>query len=345
MVERRKIKPSDLDNAMARIEGTVDFSGFHQLDIVVEAVVENIDVKKKIFAELEQNTKPEAVLASNTSSLSITEIASATKNPARVVGMHFFNPVDKMPLVEVIKGKDTSEESVAAVFALSKKLGKTPIVVKDGPGFVVNRILGPYLNEAVYLISEGVGVKHIDDVIEKFGMPMGPCALLDEVGLDVAQKVSGILFKAFGERMKPPALFEKFSDKTRLGRKTGKGIYLYEKSKRGAVDSAFIQSLGTSGKAGSLTDDQIEKRLIFLMVNEASRIVEEGLVRSVADVDIGMIYGTGFAPFRGGLLRYADRVGAEVIVSELEIFSRNWGPRFQPSSYLQQLAVQSKKFY
>lgn len=344
-VDRRKLKPSDFDNAMERIEGTTTYSGFKNLDLVVEAVVENIEVKKKIFQELDTILKPEAVLASNTSSLSITEMAKATKNPKRVVGMHFFNPVDKMPLVEVIRGTETSDDAVATIVALSKKLGKTPIVVKDAPGFVVNRILGPYLNEAVYLLLEGVGIEEMDNLLEKFGMPMGPCALLDEVGLDVAQKVSHVLYGAFGERMKPPAALTVIGEPGRLGKKTGKGLYLYEKGGKKTVDSTVVNKLGAKAKGGDLTDEVIQKRLIYVMVNEAGRILEENLVRDVSDVDVGMIFGTGFAPFRGGLLRYADSVGVDHIVADLDIFTRNYGERFKPCNYLQQLAVGAKKFY
>ncbi len=344
-VERRKMRKNEFDNAMARIEGTTTYAGFQQMDLVVEAVVENLEVKRAVFTELESKVNPKTILATNTSSLSVSEIAAPTKNPARVVGMHFFNPVDKMPLVEVIRGKDTSDEAVATIFQFSKKLGKTPIVVKDGPGFVVNRILAPYLNEAVYLLAEGVSPRKMDDVIEGFGMPMGPCTLLDEIGLDVGAKVSKILFTAFGERMKPPALMEKVSAGNRYGKKTGKGIYNYINGKEQQKDAELFTRIKVKENDSAVPDDQIIKRCIYLMVNEAARCVEEKMVRDVGDLDIGMIFGTGFAPFRGGLLKYADSVGAESIVADLEILHRNLGARFQPASYLQQLAVKGKKFY
>ncbi len=345
-VERRKIKQSDLDNAMARIEGTLQYSGLKNCDLVVEAVVEDMNIKKSVFKELENACNPKTILATNTSSLSVDELASALKDPSRVVGMHFFNPVDKMPLVEVVRGKKTSDEAVATVFQYAKKLGKTPIVVKDAPGFAVNRILGPYMNEAAYLLVEGAGAERIDSVMENFGMPMGPMALLDEVGLDVAGKVSKILFGAFGERMKSPALFESFTAEKRFGKKVGKGIYLYENGgKKKTLDSGFLHKLGVKEGSSSITDDEIVKRLVYLMINEGARVWEEGLVRTVGDIDVGMIFGTGFAPFRGGLLRYADTVGADHIVSDLELFARKYGPRFQPAQFLQQLAVSGKKFY
>lgn len=345
LVDRKRLRPNELDNAMARIEGATTFAGFQHLDIVVEAVVEDLEIKKKVFKELEQQVGKGTILATNTSSLSVSQIAEGLQRPEQVAGMHFFNPVDKMPLVEVVRGKQTSEEAVATVFAMAKKTGKTPIVVKDSPGFVVNRILGPYLNEAVYLMAEGNTPSHIDEVIEKFGMPMGPCALLDEVGLDVGSKVSKVLYGAFGERMKSPQLMESITADGRYGKKVNKGIYLYDKGKRGGEDSALFTKLGIKLGSGKASDEEIRKRLIYLMINEGARVVEEGLVRDVSDVDVGMIYGTGFAPFRGGLLRYADSIGAEAVVSELDLLTRNIGPRFQPAKLLQEMAVAGKKFY
>jgi 3-hydroxyacyl-CoA dehydrogenase / enoyl-CoA hydratase / 3-hydroxybutyryl-CoA epimerase len=345
-VERRKMKPSEFDNVMALIEGTTTWHGFKHSDLVVEAIVEDLEVKKKVFKELESATGPETILATNTSSLSVSTIASVCNDPKRVVGLHFFNPVDKMPLVEVVRGKETSDEAIASMFQFSKKLGKTPIVVKDSPGFVVNRILGPYLNEAVYLLQEGVGVTEMDKVMEKFGMPMGPCALLDEVGLDVVGKVSKVLFGAFGERMKPLPVIDLIIGDGRLGKKTGKGIYLYEKNgKRIGEDPTVMAKLGVKSGQPKLSPDTIIKRLTYVMINEAARCLEEGIVSESSDIDIGMIFGTGFAPFRGGLLRYADSVGIEAIVADLDIFHRNLGVRFLPSNYLQQLAVGGKKFY
>jgi len=345
-VDRKKMKSNELDNAMARIEGSVTFDGFKHLDLVVEAVVEDLEIKKKVFQELETKVEKKTILATNTSSLSVSQIAEATKDATRVVGLHFFNPVDKMPLVEVVRGQKSSDEAVSTVFLFAKKLGKTPIVVKDSPGFVVNRILGPYMNEAVHLMVAGVKPVRLDAVMEKFGMPMGPCALLDEVGLDVATKVSKVLYGAFGDRMKPPEMMASVAGEGRLGKKTGKGLYLYENGgKKRVEDTAFLGKIGFKDTGDKVSDSEIEKRLVYLMVNEAARILEENLVREPSDIDVGMIFGTGFAPFRGGLLRYADSVGAESIVSDLEIFVRDLGQRFQPSGFLQQLAVSGKKFY
>jgi 3-hydroxyacyl-CoA dehydrogenase/enoyl-CoA hydratase/3-hydroxybutyryl-CoA epimerase len=343
-VIRKKMKANELENAMARIEGTTEWAGFGLVDLVVEAAVENMEIKKSIFKELDEKVSSRALLATNTSSLSVTELAQATKHPERVLGMHFFNPVDKMPLVEVIYGEKTSGEAIGNLVSFAKTLGKTPIVVKDSPGFVVNRILGPYLNEAVHLLMEGVRPSEMDKLIVKFGMPMGPCALLDEVGLDVASKVSHVLYGAFGDRMKAPEAMETVVKEKRLGKKVGRGIYLYENGKR-QEDDHLLSLFERQSRASDLTNEVIVRRLIYLMVNEASRCVEENLVRHVSDIDVGMIFGTGFAPFRGGLLRFADTVGAESIVSDLDIFVRKYGDRFKPSQLLQDYSVRKAKFY
>ncbi len=345
-VDRRRLRPNELDNAMARIEGTLTYEGFKHLDLVVEAVVEDLEIKKRVFKDLADRSQPTTLLCTNTSSLPITSIAEGVVNPERVVGMHFFNPVDKMPLIEVIRGKQTSDLAVASVVAFSKKLGKTPIVVKDSPGFVVNRILGPYLVEATYLLLEGVSVSQIDGALEKFGMPMGPVTLLDVAGLDVTSKVSKVLYGAFGERMKPPALMDVLVSDGRLGQKVGKGIFLYDsKGTRLGEDPTVWTKLGIKPGKTKLSDETIVKRLIYLMINEAARCLAEEVVRDPADIDIGMIFGTGFAPFRGGLLNYADSVGAENIVSDLELFVHSHGTKYAPCEYLQQLSVGKKTFF
>ena len=349
-VDRKRIKKNELQNAMERLSGTLDYRGFQSMDMVIEAVAEDIKIKSKVFRDTEEHIAATTVLATNTSSLPISQIAEALKKPERLVGMHFFNPVDKMPLIEVIAGKKSSPEAIATVFQFAKRLGKTPVVVKDSPGFVVNRILAPYLNEAVFLLQEGVEPVKMDSLLEKFGMPMGPCTLLDEIGLDVAAKVGHILVGAFGARMQGPVELEGASQKGWLGKKNQKGIYLYEKTgKAKGVNTELLSELrkkASPSKTGrSPQDQEILKRLIYIMVNEAARCIEEKLVQSESDLDVAMIFGTGFAPFRGGLLRYADTLGAESIVSDLELLARNQGTRFQPSPYLQQIAIQNQTFY
>jgi len=260
--------------------------------------------------------------------------------------MHFFNPVHKMPLVEVIRGEKTSDEAVSAVFQLSKTLGKTPIVVKDAPGFLVNRLLMPYLNEAVYLLSEGVPIPEIDQTLLNFGMPMGPMELIDEVGVDVGDKVSHILNEAFGDRMLPASLNSKAVAAGRLGKKNGKGLYNYEgPRKTKELDPKIYEIMGVKPTPNRLATEEIIERCILPMINEASRCLEEGIVGSASEVDLGMIMGTGFPPFRGGLLRYADTLGPRAIVDRLRKYEARFGARFAPSPALLARAQNEQKFY
>ena len=328
------------------IAPTVDFKGFQSVDLVVEAIVENIEVKKKVFQELESFVSEQCVVASNTSSLSITEMQKVFQHPERFVGMHFFNPVHKMPLVEVIQGEKSSDQAVSTVFQLSKKLGKTPIVVKDSPGFLVNRLLCPYLNEAVYLLAEGVSIPKIDEVLLEFGMPMGPMELIDEVGVDVGEKVSHILHQAFGDRMKPSSINSKAVAAGRLGKKNGKGLYVYEGArKEKKLDPSVYDVIGVKPSSISISNEEIIDRCILPMINEASRCLEEQVVKSAAEVDLGMIMGTGFPPFRGGLLRYADSLGIQTIVDRLKKYEGRFGARFTPAPALVARAKNGTPFY
>lgn len=343
--QRKRITKRQYQQKLNLIAPVVDFSGFKKVDVVVEAIVENIDIKKKVFAELEGELSPTCIVASNTSSLSISKMQTAFKHPERFVGMHFFNPVSKMPLIEVIRGEKTSDEAVAAIFQLSKQLGKTPIVVKDAAGFLVNRLLAPYLNEAVFLLNDGVAIPEIDRVLLEFGMPMGPMELIDEVGVDVGEKVSHILNDAFGARMAPAPLNAKVVAAGRLGKKTGKGIYDYEGPKKAKVlDPKIYEIIGVTPNA-KLADEEILERCILPMINEAARCLEEGIVSSAEQVDLGMIMGTGFPPFRGGLLRYADTLGAKVVVDRLRKYEAKYGSRYEPAPVLMARAEHDQKFY
>jgi len=345
-VQKRKINQRQLLQKLNLIAPVTDFSGFHTADAVVEAIVENIDIKMKVFQELENSISPECIVASNTSSLSITKMQSVFKNPGRFVGMHFFNPVHKMPLVEVIRGEKTSDEAVATIFQFSKQLGKTPIVVKDSPGFLVNRLLAPYLNEAVYLLVEGVPIPEIDRVLLEFGMPMGPMELIDEVGVDVGEKVAHILHDAFGAGMLPAPLNSKVVASGRLGKKNGKGIYSYEGPKKTKVlDPKVYEIIGVTPSKDAVSDEEILERCILPMINEASRCLDEGVVVSASEVDLGMIMGTGFPPFRGGLLRYADTLGARTIVDRLKKYEARFGARYEPAPALLSRAEHGQKFY
>lgn len=345
-VQRKRLTQRQLLQKMNLISPVLDFSGFKSADVVVEAVIEKLDIKQKVFQELEQFVRDDCVIASNTSSLSITAMQSVMKRPERFVGMHFFNPVHRMPLIEVIRGEKTSDEAVATIFQFSKQIGKTPIVVKDAPGFLVNRLLVPYLNEAVYLLSEGAPIPELDQALLKFGMPMGPMELIDEVGVDVGEKVLHILHDAFGDRMLPAPLNNRLVTAGRLGKKNGKGMYLYEgKRAKRQLDPGVYEILGVTPKAGSVSEQEIIERCILPMINEAARCLDEKVVSSAAEVDLGMIMGTGFPPFRGGLLRYADRLGAHAIVERLKHYQERFGSRFEPAAALIARAERQQSFY
>jgi 3-hydroxyacyl-CoA dehydrogenase/enoyl-CoA hydratase/3-hydroxybutyryl-CoA epimerase len=343
-LERRRMTRGEMQRKLARITTTTDWSGFQHADVVIEAVVENLDVKRKVLAEFEGVEKPGAIFATNTSTLPITEIAANAKHPERVVGMHFFNPVDRMPLVEVIRGAKTSDEAVVTIASLSRKLGKTVVVCNDGPGFVVNRILGPYMNESGFLLEEGNTIESIDKAMVDFGMPMGPMALLDEVGIDVAAKVAAILKQHFGERVQQSRVVDVLYADHRLGKKGGKGLYTYQGGKRGGPDPDVYKRLGVAAPHPVDAKAAVE-RMIYAMVNEAAVILDEKIVATPGELDLAMIMGTGFPPFRGGLLRYADKIGVAVIVARLEELEKQFGARFTPTGALKRLAARGAKFY
>lgn len=351
-LQKRRLKKHEVMAQMARITPTLDYSGFKNIDMAIEAVVEDLNIKEKVFSELAQIVGAQTILATNTSALSVTAMAQKTKDPSKVIGLHFFNPVHRMPLVEVIATSLTSRETIATTLNLAKQLGKTPIIVKDSCGFLVNRILLSYMNEAGRLLEEGgrqtaanstSGIARIDKVMTDFGMPMGPFSLSDEVGLDVGIKVLHILEDGLGERFKPNGIFEKIYAQGLLGKKSGKGFYIYAKRRR---PNPQVQKL-LSGKSKETFDaDEALKRMVYIMVNEAARCLEEKIVEGPDTIDAGMIFGTGFPPFRGGLLKYADTVGIAAIVHELERLWEKWeAERFRPAPYLLKLKEQNRKFY
>jgi len=346
LVKRHRLSEREADLKMGLISTTTDYSGFENVDLVIEAVVEDVAIKKKVFEELGHHVPDEAIVASNTSAIPITELAEAYKKPEHVVGMHFFNPVHRMPLIEVIRGRETSDETVATIFALSKAWGKTPIVVNDGPGFLVNRLLMPYMAEAVVLLESGIPIPDIDKAMLDFGMPMGPLRLYDEVGIDVAYKAAKVMQQYFGDRIPAPASIEKMVQEKRLGKKTGRGFYLFSAKKSGhsPVDSGVYAFLGIK-PAAKMNPEMIQKRLIYPMLNEAARCLEEGIATRPRDVDVGLIFGIGFPPFRGGLLRWAQDSGLEAIIADMDMLAREVGERYQPVPYLTKLAQSSGKFY
>jgi len=340
-MKRKKARDYDVRSKMAMISGTVDYSGFADADIAIEAVVENMDIKKKVFAEVSNALSSKAILASNTSSLSVTEMARASKDPSRVIGFHFFNPVHRMPLIEIITTEFTSQQTLVSTLEFAKKLGKTPVIVKDAPGFLVNRILLGYINEAGRIFDEGSSIADIDRFATNFGLPMGPFTLSDEVGLDVGVKVLHVLETGLGLRFKPVKVFDEVLAKKLLGKKSGKGFYIHGKER---VVNPEVQSLVKAG--GAIQEQEAIDRMIYIMINEAAMILQEKVVDSPDSVDIGMIMGTGFPPFRGGLLRYADSIGISKLIEGMEkLDARFKDGRFKPCAYILDLKNQGKKFY
>lgn len=349
LVKKKAIDQFQYRQKMALVSVGTDYSGFKSLDVVIEAIVEDMKIKQKVIGETAAQMRSEALIATNTSSLSVTEMSQGHPRPENFAGMHFFNPVHKMPLVEVIRGEKTSDKTIATIFELSKKMGKMPVVVKDGPGFLVNRLLLPYMVEAAFLLQEGMSVEFVDKAyVLEFGMPMGPFALMDEVGLDVCVKVLKIFKKAFGDRVELAPCMESMEKSGRLGKKNSKGFYLYdEKGFRQEVDQSVYGNLGLATPKNPYTSEECIERGIFAMINECSRaLVEDKIVNLPEEVDLAMIMGTGFPPFRGGLLRYADKVGSAYVVKQLETYAKTrQSQRLGPSLVLRTMAQGSGKFY
>lgn len=344
-VKRRRLTRRERDEKLAQITGTTDYSGTRNADVVVEAVFEDIKVKQAVLRDVEREA-PNAIFASNTSSLPIGKIAEAAAHPERVVGMHFFSPVNKMPLLEIIRAPKTSPETVATVVALGKKIGKTVIVVNDGVGFYTSRILAPYVNEAAFIFNDGASVEDIDKALVDFGFPVGPMQLLDEVGIDVGAKVAHIMHDAFGLRLAPPAGFEKLVESGRLGRKSKKGFYLYTEEKGPKlVDKTVYEMTPQGQKRSSPPLNEIAERCVLQMVNEAALCLGEGILRSARDGDIGAVFGLGWPPFRGGPFRYADSLGAAQVVERLRRYQDRFGARFAPAPKLVELAKIGGKFH
>ena len=339
----RVFTPEEASLKFALISGSLEYVGFEDVDLSIEAVVERMGVKQQVVKDLEEHVGPESVIATNTSSLSVTEMASVAKRPERVVGLHFFNPVHKMPLVEVIRTDRTSDAALGRAFGFTLDLGKTPVIVADRPGFLVNRLLGPYLNEAGYLLEAGASVERIDETLLAFGMPMGPCRLLDEVGFDIARHASEEMAGAFGDRFAASGVIETLIGDGRLGRKNGRGFYLYESGREKGVDPA-VEALISGSSAGGVKDDDILARCLYPMVNEAAWALAESVVTDADVVDLAMIMGTGFPPFRGGLLKWADGVGLDGIVARLRAYRDELGSRFEPAPLLASMAERGTTF-
>jgi len=345
-----KLSALDAKHAFNRVAPSTQWTGLHLMDIVIEAVVEKMQVKRDVFAKLDKVVREDCVLATNTSSLPVTEMAEGTAHPNRVVGLHFFNPVPKMPLVEVIRTPHSDDESLATAAALAAKLGKTPVLVKDAPGFLVNRVLIPYLAEAIVVASEGVPITTIDEALKRWGMPMGPIELLDEIGLDVGDHVLKSLGQQMNGRVPESSILSQAMAEGWLGKKSGTGFYVYDQTKKKKkadpkVNDLLVAKLTGKPTGGDVPEpraDEMESiawRVVLPMANEAARLLEEGVIDSTDAIDLATVLGTGLAPFRGGLAHFIDATGVEFIVQRLEQFESKLGPRFAPAPLLRELAA------
>lgn len=344
-VKKRFMRKSEMQKQMSLLTGTLDYSGYAAMDIVVEAVFEDLGLKQKMVADIEAHCQPHTIFASNTSSIPITKIAEKASRPENVIGLHYFSPVDKMPLAEVIAHEKTSDEVISTTVDFARKQGKTPIVVKDGAGFYVNRILAPYMNEAANLILSGEPIDYIDKSLLKFGFPVGPVKLLDEVGIDVGTKIIPFLVEQFGDRFTAPSAFDKVLEDGRKGKKNKKGFYLYSGKKPGKeVDESIYSLLGLTPSA-SRSEKDIAERCVLMMLNEAARCLDEGVIRNARDGDIGAIFGIGFPPFLGGPFRYMDSLGIAHVVERLNFYAGIVGDKFTPAQCLVDMAESNKTFY
>jgi 3-hydroxyacyl-CoA dehydrogenase / enoyl-CoA hydratase / 3-hydroxybutyryl-CoA epimerase len=343
-VKKRSLSWREAAAKMALVTGGTDYSGFKNVDVVIEAVFEDLALKHRIIGEVEAVTREDCIFASNTSSIPITELAKGSKRPAQVIGMHYFSPANKMPLLEIITHKGTADWVTATCVEVGRKQGKTVIVVNDGPGFYTSRILAPYMNEAAYLLAEGADIAALDKALVEFGFPVGPITLLDEVGIDVAQKVGPIMEAAFGKRMVAPQALDKVVAEGRLGRKNKKGFYTYDGKKK-EVDVTVYELLPHGKNRKQLDASEMAERCALQMVNEAVRCLGEGILRSARDGDVGAIFGLGFPPFLGGPFRYADSLGPSELLRRLEHYQGKYGERFTPAPSLVDMVKAGKTFY
>ncbi|NVK38267.1 MAG: fatty acid oxidation complex subunit alpha FadB [Gammaproteobacteria bacterium] len=350
-VERKKMKPLQMGEALNRIRPTLSYAEFGDVDVVVEAVVENPKVKKMVLAELEDNVKEDCVVTSNTSTISIDLLAADLKRPENFLGMHFFNPVHMMPLVEVIRGAKTSEEAVATTVAYAKQMGKTPIVVNDCPGFLVNRVLFPYFGGFAGLLRDGADFRQVDKVMEKFGFPMGPAYLMDVVGIDTGKHANDVMAEGFPERMKADfkSAMDVLYENEYYGQKNKKGFYKYEEDKKGkpkkVFDEAILELLApVLGEARDFDAEEIIARCMIPMCNEVIRCLEEGIVDTAAEADMGLIFGIGFPPFRGGALRYVDTIGVANFVALADKY-KDLGPMYHVTDKTREMAANGETFH
>jgi 3-hydroxyacyl-CoA dehydrogenase/enoyl-CoA hydratase/3-hydroxybutyryl-CoA epimerase len=343
---KRQITQAEYSDMMVLLTGTVDYSGFASADLVIEAVFEDLAVKRAVLREVEPVISDRAIFATNTSTIPVSRIAEVSRRPERVLGMHFFSPVSRMPLLEVVVTPRTADEVTATAVAYGKRLGKTVIVVNDSPGFYVNRILTPYLNEAGRLLDDGIAIEAIDKALTDFGFPVGPITLIDEVGLDVAGKAGQIMYDSFGDRFTPAESLRRMSDAGWYGRKTRKGFYRYDSAgqKVGADQSAY-EVFAPGRERAEIAAEEIVQRTVYAMLNEAARSIEDGVIRSTSDGDVGAVFGFGFPPFRGGPFRYMDSIGIGSLVDQLDDLDIRYPGRYEAASILVQMARAHSSFY
>ena len=343
-VKRKRLSEQGANQLMLQTTGTTTYDGFKDANVVIEAVFEDLALKGQMVRDVEAAGPEDVIFASNTSSLPITKIAAASRHPETVIGMHYFSPVHKMPLLEIIVTDQTADWVTATCVELGKKQGKHVIVVRDGVGFYTSRVLAPLMNEAAHLVAEGVPIDKIDTAMLNWGFPVGPLKLTDEVGIDVGAKVGKIMVEAFGERMNQPEGMSKLIEDERFGRKNGRGFYLYGEKKKG-VDESVYAVLGVEPTNKSVSSEEIAWRCALQFVNEACRCFGEGILRSARDGDIGAVFGLGFPPFRGGPFRFVDQVGAKEILGRLRELEKRYGPRFSPAPVLEEIARSGQTFH
>jgi len=343
-VKRRRYHRREGERRLALVSGGTDYSGFRNADLVIEAVFEDLQVKRAVLQDVEAVARADCIFASNTSTIPIARIAEASRHPETVIGMHFFSPVHRMPLLEVIATPRTSALTTVTAVAFGRRMGKTVIVVEDRPGFFINRILSPYMIETGHLLAEGTPIEELDRAMTRWGFPVGPVTLLDEVGLDVAVKAGGVMVEAFGERLRPAIAIEHLVGAGRLGRKSGLGFFRYRDGRNAGADEAVYGLLGVQKGTGP-GEAAIVERLTLVMLNEAARALEEGVVRQPRDGDVGAIFGIGYPPFRGGPFRTMDVMGAAQVVAALEQLAGRCGRRFAPAAVLVDQARRGGRFY
>ncbi len=345
--QRKKLSRRQANQLMELIAGGLEYYGISSAHVIIEAVAEQMDVKKLVLRETEEFVRDDCIITTNTSSLSVDKLAEDLSQPDRFCGMHFFNPVHRMPLVEIVRGRDSSEETIASVYAFALQLGKVPVVVDNGPGFLVNRVLGPYLNEAGFLLEDGASIQQIDAAAREFGMPVGPLRLIDEIGFDISSHAGVSLYKAFGERLNPSLALIALSETDRSGKKGGQGFYQYEKGRSKKPDESIYGELHipVPAEPQKFSDQEIRARLVLQMINEATYALQDGIVQRADQVDLALIMGTGFPPFRGGLLRFADTLHPRSILYHIRKLEEVYGTRFTPAPLLIDLAERDRTFY